>query len=284
MNDRAVSNPGRTAAAGAPHVPDHLPAVAEPPGLVPSPYDAPELYDLMFESLEFDMPFWLELGRSAGGPVLEVGCGTGRVLLRLRAAGIDADGVDLSNSMLVQLRDKAAAGGLAVHVVQGDMRRFTMPRRYARAICAFNAFAHCETMEDQLQALRCIHAQLEDGGALVLHMSYPSVSLWTDPSGEPVLELESKHPLNGNTLQLWDTRFKYVVDQFQRSQVEVREIDPQGVVVQSQCFETTQRWVYPYELELLLRLSGYSRTEIFGGFEREPLERDDQQMVAWAWK
>ena len=253
-------------------------------GALPSPYDAPDLYDLMFESLEFDLGFWLEVGKTAGGPVLEVGCGTGRVLLRLLAQGIDADGVDLAPSMLERLRQKAASRGLHARVTQGDMRDFTMPRRYARAICAFNAFAHCETIEDQLRALRCIREHLAEGGALVLHMSYPSASLWTDPSGTPVLELESKHPLSGNTVQLWDTRFKNVVGQCQRSEVEVREVDAAGGVVDSHRFEAIQRWVYRYELELLLALSGYARWEIFGGFEREPLERDDQQMVAWAWK
>ena len=79
---------------------------------VPSPYDAPELYDLMFDALDFDLPFWLDVARGARGPVLEVGCGTGRVLLRLLAAGIDADGVDLSAPMLERLRHKAAAQGL----------------------------------------------------------------------------------------------------------------------------------------------------------------------------
>ena len=251
---------------------------------VPSPYDAPELYDLMFDALDFDLPFWLDVARGARGPVLEVGCGTGRVLLRLLAAGIDADGVDLSAPMLERLRHKAAAQGLRASVRTGDMRGFAMPRRYARAICAFNGFAHCETIEDQLNALRCIREHLVPGGALVLHMSYPSASLWIDPSGAPVLELESKHPVTGNTLQLWDTRDKNVVGQFQRSEVEVREVDAKGRIVDSQRFETNQRWVYRHELELLLRLSGYTRWEILGGFAGEPLLRDDQQMISWGWK
>src|SRR5439155_6310214 len=174
--------------------------------------------------------------------------------------------------------------GLSARVTQGDMRDFTMPRRYARAICAFNAFAHCESVDDQLAALRCIRDHLEPDGALVLHMSYPSTSLWTDPSGKPVLELKSEHPISGNTLELWDTRFKNVVEQSQRSEIEVREIDAAGAIVDSQRFETTQRWVYRYELELLFRLSGYARWNVLGGFEGEPLQRDEQQMVAWAWK
>jgi len=251
---------------------------------LPSPYEAPDLYDLLFESFAFDVPYWLEVANTAGGPVLEVACGTGRILLRLLHAGVDVDGVDAYPAMLDQLREKARSRGLEPCVFQGDMRDFTMPRRYQRVICAFNAFAHCETIDDQLRALRCIREHLEPGGVLVLHMSYPSLALWTDPNGEPVLELQSTHPINGNTLQLWDTRFKNTVGQCQRSQIEVRELDATGRCLDSQRFETLQRWVYRYEFELLLRHAGYARWDIRGGFQNEPLEHDDQQMIVWAWK
>lgn len=60
----------------------------------PSPRDAPELYDLIFDPLDFDVPFWVEVAKRAGGPVLEAGCGTGRILLRLIEAGADADGFE----------------------------------------------------------------------------------------------------------------------------------------------------------------------------------------------
>ncbi len=249
-----------------------------------SPYEAPDLYDLLFESFVFDVPYWMNVGKTANGPVLDVACGTGRILLRLLEAGVDVDGVDAFPLMLEQLRKKAQARGLEARVYQADMRDFTMPRRYDRAICAFNAFAHCETTDEQIQALLCIREHLEPGGALVLHMSYPSLSLWTDPSGEPVLELRSTHPINGNTLELWDTRYKNIVGQCQRSQMEVRELDAAGNLVDSQRFETTQRWIYRHELELLLRHAGFTRWDIRGGFENEPLERDDQQMLVWAWR
>ncbi len=62
----------------------------------PSPYDAPELYDLLFDSLDFDVPYWVEFGRGAGGPVLEIACGTGRLLLPIRKAGVDIDGFNSS--------------------------------------------------------------------------------------------------------------------------------------------------------------------------------------------
>ncbi len=249
----------------------------------PSWYDAAELYDLVFEGLMMDVEFWRTVARSAGGPVLEIGCGTGRILLRLVADGVDAEGLDAEPAMLARLADKARERGLEVRAHRTDMRAFRMPRRYARVLCPFNAFAHCATQDDQLAALRAIREHLAPGGALVMHMSFPSASLWLAPDGDPVLELESRHPLNDHVLQMWDTRFKDVVGQRQRSVIEVRELDRDGKVVETQSFETTQRWVYRWELELLLRAAGFAAWQVFGGFDGEPLVDDRQQMIVWAW-
>ena len=250
----------------------------------PSPYDAPELYDELFESLDFDRRFWLEVGRAAGGPVLDLGCGTGRVLIPLLEAGVDADGVDLSRAMLERLRTKAAKRGFHPRLLAADMRDFTMPRLYARVICAFNAFAHCETIEDQLATLRGCREHLAPGGALVLHISYPGVALWLGEGGEPVLEHETTSPATGHRLRIYDRRFLDRVNQSQRSEIEVRELDAAGKVVASHRSEARQRWVYRYELELLLSLAGFARWEFQGDFEGGPLERDDQQMIAWGWR
>ena len=249
-----------------------------------SPYDAPELYDLALATYRADLGFWLEEARAAAGPVLEVACGTGRVLLELRAHGVDADGLDASEAMLGRLRDLASATGIRANAVRADMRDFTMPRRYRRVFIAFNGFAHCETIDDQLRCLRCCRDHLEPGGALIVHMSYPSQAYWLDPEGERVLELETTHPVSGHVVRMWDTRTRDRVRQRQRSLTEIEELDATGAVARTHRFEVTQRWVYRFELDLLLRTAGFARREILGGYDREPLTRDDQQMLAYGWK
>lgn len=249
-----------------------------------SPYEAPELYDLIFEGLDFDIPFWLSTGMEAGGPVLDLGCGTGRVLLPLLEAGVVADGVDLFEPMLERARRKAEMKGFHPCLVASDMRDFIMSRRYRRILLAFNTFAHADTSEAQLATLHCCHAHLESGGAVVLHMSYPGPRYWAEPEGEPVMEIETVRSSDGRHFEMWDTRFKNVVGQHQRSEVEIRELGADGMPTASYRFQATQRWVYRFELELLFRLTGFARWEVFGGFAREPLERADQQMIAWAWK
>ena len=182
----------------------------------PSPYDAPELYDLLFDSLDFDVPYWVDFGRGAGGPVLEMACGTGRLLLPIRKSGVDIDGFDVSPAMIARLKDRARAAGLEVRAEVADMRAFAMGRRYARIFCGFNGFAHCETIEDQLATLRGALEHLEPGGTLAVHMSYPGPAYWAEPEGKAVLEHEAPRP-GGGKLQLWDNRRKDVVRQRQDS-------------------------------------------------------------------
>jgi len=251
---------------------------------LPSPYDSPELYDLLFEPFDFDAAYWLQAAREAGGPVLEVGCGTGRILLRLLEAGLDAEGLDASEPMLLRLRSKAAAKGLRAAAVAGDMRDFSLPRRYALVFCAFNGFAHCETTEDQIRALRCWREHLAPGGAAALHMTYPGPKYWSEPDGEATLEMEAHDPARGSTFQLWDRRRKDPVAQIQKSRMEIREIDPKGRTLASHEYETVQRWVYKPELELLFRAADFSRWEIVRGFDDGPLTIPEDQMIGRAWR
>lgn len=253
-----------------------------PEGPPPSPYDAPELYDLLFDSLDFDVPYWLEVGRGAGGPVLEMACGSGRLLLPILRAGVAIDGFDASPAMVRRLEERARAEGLEVRAEVADMRDFSLGRRYALVFCGFNGFAHCETVEDQLATLRRAREHLEPNGALVLHMSYPGPSYWSEPEGRPVLEHEAPRP-GGGKIQLWDNRRKDVVGQRQDSDVEIFELDAAERPVAAHRFTTRQRWVYRYELELLLRQTGFDRIEFFGGFDGRPLRTPEDQMIAWGY-
>ena len=248
----------------------------------PSPYEAPELYDLLFDSLDFDIPYWVETAKAAGGPVLELACGTGRILLPARKAGVDIDGLDSSPAMIGRLKAKAGAAGLAIRAETGDMRDFEMGRRYSRIFCGFNGFAHCETTGDQLACLRSSLRHLEPGGALVIHMSYPGPAYWLEPEGKAVLEHEAPRP-GGGKLQLWDNRRKDAVRQRQDSEVEIWELDASERPESVHKFSTAQRWVYRYELELLFAAAGFVRWEIFGGFDGRPLRAPDDQMIGWGY-
>ncbi len=249
----------------------------------PSPYTRADLYDLLFRDYAADLDFYLGIAKAAGGPVLDVGCGTGRVLLRALEAGLDIDGLDDSAEMLARLRSNAAAHGLVPRVTQGDMRAFPMPRRYACVMIPFNAFAHNLTADDQLATLRCCHEHLTPGGRLVFDVFSATPAMMATPVAEPVLELETPHPETGLLLRLYDGRRLDVATQTQHSQIAIEELDAGGRVARTHRFVAVVRWVYPSEMELLLRLTGFSRWEIRGGFDGRPAADHEGAIVVSAW-
>ena len=246
-----------------------------------TPYADPGLYDAIYASIRDDIPFYVELARQSRGPVLEVACGTGRVLIPVLEAGVDIDGIDLGADMLERLEHKAGARGLHPRVQQGDMRDFTMPRRYALAICPFRPFMHLVTTEDQLRTLRCVREHLEPGGAFVFDLFYPSLDVIVEHDGERRLTQEGTDPETGQTMQVYDrSRYQRVEQVVHVEREIVRGTEPEPIA--RMAFHL--RWTYRYELDLLLAAAGFARWEVWGGFDRRPLKRDTDLMVIQAWK
>ena len=249
-----------------------------------TPFHDAEMYEVLFRDFDFDREFYVGLAREARGPVLEVACGTGRILLPCLQAGVDIDGLDLFSEMLDVLRRKAADLGVAPRLYQADMRDFTLPRRYALIIVPFNAFVHNLTTDDQLRTLRACRRHLATGGLLVLSIFFPGRRVVCGEEGTPVLEHEVTHPATGLPVRIYDTRSLDLVAQVQTSQIEIQELDAQGGVAVSHRSTTAMRWTYKPEMELLLQAAGFPRWQICGDFDRRPLTRETDQMIVFAWK
>jgi len=243
-----------------------------------------DLYDLLFQDYTHDLDFYLGLARAARGPSLDVGYGTGRVLLRALDAGLDMDGLDDSAEMLARLRANAAARGLAPQVALADMRGFRMPRRYACVMIPFNAFAHVLSSDDQIAALRACREHLLPGGRLTFDVFSATVEMLATPPAEPVLELEAMNPATGLKLHLYDGRRLDVVTQTQHSHIAIDELDARERVAHTHRFVTVVRWTWPSEMDLLLRLAGFERREIRGGFDGRPVEEHAESIVVSAWR
>jgi SAM-dependent methyltransferase len=254
-----------------------------PPGQ-PSPFDDGELYDIICQGLQdYGLDFYLGLARAAQGPVLDIACGTGRVLLPVLQAGVDADGLDLFPPMLDTARRKAAALGLSPALHRDDMADFQLPRRYALAVIAFNAFCHMLTTGDQLRCLRCIRRHLLPGGLLAFDGSFPGQAWIGAPQDRRELEVETRHPRTGQALRCYDTRGFDRVAQVQRSINEVELDEPDGRTRVIHRSEVRVRWTYKAEMELLLCAAGFARYEVCGGFDRQPLTQETDAMVVLAW-
>jgi len=247
-------------------------------------YVRPELYDLYYSWYTDDVPFYVAQAKEARGAVLEAGCGTGRVLLPTLQAGVDIDGIDVHPGMIEVLQSKAATLGLKPRVAVGDMRDFTMPRRYALVTMPFRAFQHMLTTADQVAALRCLREHLEGGGALVFNIFFPNLDKLVEPDGESVLEKEFPHPETGLPVGMYAKRSTDRVNQVLRVEREVVISDARGYATATHHDRFRIRWIWKPEMELLLGAAGFSRWSVSGGFDGRPLDKDTDEMVWTAWK
>jgi SAM-dependent methyltransferase len=115
-----------------------------------------------------DRGVYLDLIRERGEPVLDVGCGTGRLLLDFLALGIDIDGVDNAPEMLALCRRKAAHLGLQPNSQVQRMEQLDLPRRYRTILVPSSSFQLLLEASDALEAMRQFHDHLEGGGTLVM--------------------------------------------------------------------------------------------------------------------
>jgi SAM-dependent methyltransferase len=249
----------------------------------PTPFDDGALYDAILGNIDYGFDFYLGLARAATGPVLDVACGTGRILLPCFKAGVDVDGLDLFPGMIAQLKSKASALGLHPNVFEGDMRSFRLKRRYALIMIPFNAFVHCLSTDEQIAALVCCREHLLPGGMLAFDTFFPGKDIIIATDNMRVLEGEMTHPETGCPLRVYDTRSFDRVAQIQDSRMEIEVLDAGGNVTATHRSRLAIRWIYKGEMELLLRVTGYDHWKISGGFEGRPLLKETDLMIVQAF-
>jgi SAM-dependent methyltransferase len=236
-----------------------------------------EFYDFVIPYRERqDVAFFVQMAQEAAGPVLEIGCGTGRVLVPTARAGMEIAGLDSSSQMLAVCREKLALEPEEVQsrvkLAKGDMRHFNLNRRFHLATMPFRPFHHLLTVEDQMDCLACVHKHLVDGGKFVLDVFNPSLphlagkedigSLLGDepefmmPDGRRVLRrhrIVSRDWFN----QVADLELTYEV-----SHPDGRE--------ERLVHSVRRRYLFRFEAEHLLARCGFRVEALYGDYDKSP--------------
>lgn len=231
-----------------------------------------------------DLPFYLDLAQSMRGPVLELGCGTGRILLSIARAGIAIDGVDSSLPMLDCLRRKleieASADRERVSIFEGDMRHFRSQRKYALVIIPFRPLQHMYTVEDQVAALRTAAFHLRDGGLLAFDVYFPKFYKLDSGLGEEILEMEWRPQSDPEKL----IRRYYRKESHDKIHQNIcltfifRTWHGDKLVGEESEGLKMSYYTYPH-LRALLMLAGLEITEEYASFSKAPLDNSADQMI-----
>lgn len=132
------------------------------------------LYDPWSRSVVEDVPFYVEEARRAGGPVLELGVGTGRIAIPTALAGIAVVGVDRSEGMLEVAREAALLAGVELDLRLGDLRDPPVDGTFPLVTIPFRSLLHMETDADRRRALRAVRARLAPGGRFAFDVFAPA--------------------------------------------------------------------------------------------------------------
>jgi SAM-dependent methyltransferase len=220
-----------------------------------------------------DIAFYVDQARSAAGPVLEVGCGTGRILVPSAEAGATMVGLDPSPAMLARCRDKVAALEPAarrrIALVEGDARDFDLGRTFALVTMPFRVFQHLLTPADQRAALRRCRFHLGQNGRLVLDLFNPSIPFLAEPAGDRWTEESTFDLPDGRrVVRSFRVRTRRYFEQQQDVEMRYEVTGPDGSVSESS-EQFTMRYGFRDVVAHLLELEGFSVESVFGGFSGE---------------
>ena len=220
--------------------------------------------------LQGDTAFYRAHAAAAGGPVLELGCGTGRVALDLAARGVAVTAVDLSADLLAIAEDKArrlSDGATPPAFLRTDMRTLALGRRYPLIVSPFRTFHALLTPRDQAAFLQVARDHLTPGGVLILHLFDPPLDNLSSLRKPPEDIREVRDYWTGARIlaELQGVEIE-PYSQLIKNHWRYCRFDGTGAPETEQHLTLTVRWTYRQEMKHLLKLSGFSVVEEFGDF------------------
>jgi SAM-dependent methyltransferase len=235
-----------------------------------------DLYNLEYAH-DYDVPFWLSLADREGGPVIEWGAGTGRVSVPMVGRGSRVTAVELSEEMIERGRSKNGN----VEWVSGDMCRVKLDKVYELAVCAFNSFLCLLDLEDALDFLANAREHLVPGGLLGIEVSVFSPEELAEPSVSQLRHDFTRKLPDGKLDRFSASRYDPAT-QIMDMRLFYDLYDLSGSLKNRRAHELKIRLTTRDELELMLRMSGFSVESVYGGFDGEPFTSESEHLIVLA--
>lgn len=233
-----------------------------------------------------DRPFYRDVIGRSGEPALDIGSGTGRLILDYLADGMDVDGVDLSPEMLAICREKARALGLRPSLYEQAMESLELPRRYRTIFVPSSSFQLLTDREAAGRAMARFREHLEPGGALVM----PFMLLWSErraarEPGDPWewrVHQERERPEDGALIRRWQRSRYDVAEQLEHTE-DRYEVIAGGEVVSTEHHQRSPatRWYTQEQALAVYREAGLSDVHATRGFTLEPARGHEEMFCVF---
>jgi SAM-dependent methyltransferase len=246
---------------------------------VKNPFDAfARLYDWEHDRYLLDVDVHLGFARRFGGPLLELACGTGRLLGPLAQSGFAVTGVDSSTAMLQRARDRIARLGVEATLVEQRIESLDLPTQFRTIILGLDSFGLLIKRDDQLSALRAARAQATHDGRLILDVSNGNLRGSSEPPEELLHDLTLPDPATGRPITKFILRRARPSEQLDELLFFYDEQDERGYLRRTSV-ELRLRWFTRFELELLLQNAGWQVEELYGNYNMEPYGADSDRIL-----
>lgn len=239
-------------------------------------YDDAVYYDHAYRRRREDVAFYARLARQRGGPVLELGAGSGRVSVEMARAGAHVTALDLSAPMLARARENAASlSPEQIAFVEGDLRTFALGRTFPLIVAPFNVLQHLYEPEEFHACFTRVREHLDPGGRFVFDVRVPQPKELARDPDHAYAAGRFIHPTRKVKVR-YTEQFAY--DPIRQVQYVTMRFEPEG---RAKPFEAllTHRQIFPAELDALLRWSGLTVVKRMGDFDGRPLSPDADEMI-----
>jgi len=249
-----------------------------------------DFYDAMYTNpVRQDIDFFVDYSRKAGGKTLELGCGTGRVLIPTALAGCEITGLDLSPYMIKKCREKINRLPREVRknvlIIQGNMTNFSTGEEYALITIPFRPFQHLIAVDEQKACLNSISKHLSIKGKLVFDVYHPFLPRVPEPKFFMEMEVTPPFKLtDGRVIKRTNrTAAFHRAEQYNDIEFIFYIKYPDGK--EERLVQTfPMRYYYRYEIEHLLSLCGFKIVELFGNYDKSKFSNDSPEMIFVAEK
>lgn len=242
-----------------------------------------ELYDLMPSRRNHpDLEFYIELAEQYGGPILELACGTGRVLIPCAERVGDGVGVDLSKGMLDQARESSSKRGLserAVQLVQGDMESVRLERTFPLIVMGGQSLFFLRTDEALRAALETVRVHLAPGGQWAAAVPVPRMATMMKERDRLRFVAEVRHPTTGSRQAVWNySSFDEVTQVAARRRI-VETLDEDGFVIERRHSIQHIHYRHSAEMRRFITDAGFRFEGVYGDYQRTPFGNGSEYLV-----